>query len=178
MAKAKWAVDVAHSSIDFSVKHMMVSKVKGTFQKFDAAIEADPEDLTTANISFWVDVASIDTRNPDREGHLKSGDFFDVENHPELTFNATKIEKTGDGKYDVTGDLTIRGTTKPITFAVTYEGSGKDPMSGDEVAGFSGAATLNRKDFGLVWNVALETGGVLVGDQVKISIELEAHKQN
>jgi polyisoprenoid-binding protein YceI len=176
MAKTRWNVDAAHSSLDFSVRHMMVSRVKGTFHSFEASVEADPEDLTTADIFFSVDVASIDTRNEDRDKHLKSADFFDVENYPKMTFKSTNIVKTGEREYDVTGDLTIRGVTRPVTFSVTYEGQGKNPW-GAQVAGFSGEGKINRNDFGLTWNSPLETGGVLVGEEVKISIEIEATKE-
>jgi len=177
MAKTTWNVDVAHSSIEFVVRHMMISRAKGVFNVYDAKIEADPEDLTDATIEFSVDVNSIDTRQQDRDDHLRSADFFDVENHPHMTFQAIDIKKKSKNNYDVTGDLTIRGTTKPVTFDMTFEGQSKDPMSGNEVAGFSGSAKLNRKDFGLTWNTTLETGGVLVGDEVKINLELELHKQ-
>lgn len=176
MAKAKWAVDTTHSSIDFSIRHMMIAKVKGSFNRFEASIEADPEDLTTADISFSVDVASVDTRNDDRDAHLRSADFFDVENHPKMTFKATKIERLGEGVYEVTGDLTIRGVTRSETFAVTFEGAGKDPW-GNHKAGFSAEGTIKRSDYGLTWNAALETGGVLVGDDVKIHLEIEAVEQ-
>jgi polyisoprenoid-binding protein YceI len=176
MALDKWVVDTAHSSLDFSVRHMMVSKVKGTFHQFEASIEADPENLTTANIEFTIDVASIDTRNEDRDKHLLSADFFDVENHPKITFKSTKIVKKSDGEYEVTGDLTMHGVTRPETFLVTYEGQGKDPW-GNVKVGFSGHGTINRQEYGLKWNAALETGGVLVGDQVQVTIEIEASKQ-
>ncbi|MHB1681680.1 MAG: YceI family protein [Bacilli bacterium] len=176
MSKQKWAVDAAHSSIDFSIKHMMVAKVKGSFHTFDAVIDADPEDLTTASIEFSVDVASIDTRNGDRDTHLRSADFFDVENHPKMTFKSTKIVKKSEGEYDVTGDLSIRGVTRPESFLVTYEGQGKDPW-GNEKAGFSGHGAISRSDYGLTYNSVLETGGVLIGDQIQISIEIEAGKQ-
>ena len=175
MAKTKWAIDTAHSSVDFSVRHMMIANVKGSFQSFDASVAADPADLTTAEISFTVDVNSIDTRNADRDNHLRSADFFDVENNPQITFTSTSITKTDEGEYDVTGDLTIRGVTKPETFAVVYEGTGKDPW-GNEKVGFSGAGSINRADYGLTWNAALETGGVLVGDKIKISFEIQATK--
>jgi polyisoprenoid-binding protein YceI len=176
VAKHKWAVDPAHSSIDFSIKHMVIAKVKGTFHNFEAKIEADPEDLTTADIEFSVDVASIDTRNADRDNHLRSADFFEVEKYPKMTFKATRITRKSEGEYEVTGDLTIRGVTRPETFLVTYEGQGKDPWGGER-AGFSAHGTINRSDYGLTWNAALETGGVLVGDQVQISLEIEATKQ-
>ena len=177
MTKAKWVVDPVHSNVDFSVKHMMISRVKGTFHQFDATIEADPTDLTTANIEFTVDLSSIDTRNKDRDGHLLSADFFDVEKHPKMTFKATKIVKKDEGDYEVTGELTIRGTTREETFDVEFEGVAKDPMTGAEKAGFSAEGKIKRSDYGLTWNAALETGGVLVGDEVKISIHIEASKQ-
>ena len=175
MVKTKWALDPAHSSVDFSVRHMMIANVKGTFNSFNATIDADPTDLTTANIEFSVDTASVDTRNKDRDAHLVSADFFDVENHPNMTFKSSNIEKTDEGEYNVTGDLTLRGVTKQETFAVTFEGQGKDPW-GNEKAGFSASGTVNRSDYGLVWNAALETGGVLVGDKVKINLQIQAAK--
>lgn len=174
MAKQKWNVDVTHSGIDFSVKHMMFATVKGAFHKFDAQIEADPTDLTTADIAFTVDLASVDTRNEDRDNHLRSADFFDVENHPTMTFKSTSIAKTDENEYDVTGELTLNGVTNTETFSVTFEGQGKNPW-GVEVAGFSGEGKIKRSDYGLTWNAALETGGVLVGDQIKISLEIEAN---
>ncbi|RDU36849.1 hypothetical protein DRW41_09085 [Neobacillus piezotolerans] len=175
MTKAKWAIDPAHSSVDFSVRHMMIANVKGSFQAFDASVEADPNDLTNAEISFAIDAASIDTHNADRDNHLRSADFFDAENNPKITFASTNIVKTDEGEYDVTGDLTIRGVTRPETFSVVYEGSGKDPW-GNEKVGFSGTGSINRADYGLTWNAALETGGVLVGDKIKITFEIQASK--
>ncbi|TCP28967.1 polyisoprenoid-binding protein YceI [Scopulibacillus darangshiensis] len=177
MAKSKWAVDSAHSSIDFSVKHMMVAKVKGSFNSFEGSAEADTDDLTTADVAFNIDVNSIDTRNADRDAHLKASDFFDVENYPTITFKSTDITKKGANEYDMTGDLTLHGTTRPETFALTFEGEVKDPMSGKEKAGFSGETKIKRSDFGLTWNAALETGGVMLGDEIKISIEIEATKE-
>ncbi|MCL6627196.1 MAG: YceI family protein [Alicyclobacillus shizuokensis] len=176
MALDRWTVDVDHSSIDFSVRHMMVSKVKGTFQRFSAEIQADPDDLTTASVRFEIAVNSVDTRNQARDKHLVSADFFDAENHPKITFQSTRIVKKSEGEYEVTGDLTIRGVTRPETFLVTYEGQGKDPWGNIKV-GFSGHGTINREEYGLKWNAALETGGVLVGNDVQVSIELEASKQ-
>ena len=175
MTKTKWALDASHSSVDFSVRHMMIANVKGTFNKFNATIDADPTDLTTASIEFSVDTASVDTRNQDRDGHLVSADFFDAANHPTMTFRSTKIEKTDDGEYNVTGYLTLRGVSKPETFAVTFEGQGKDPW-GNEKVGFSAEGTINRSEYGLVWNAALETGGVLVADKVKINLQIQAAK--
>lgn len=176
MTKQNWNVDAAHSSLEFVVKHMMISKAKGVFNEFEAVIEANPDNLEDAKIEFNVDINSVDTRKKDRDDHLRSADFFDVENHPKMTFVATDIKKKSDNNYDVTGDLTIRGTKKPVTFDIDYEGSGKDPW-GNEVAGFSGSTKINRKEFGLTWNTALETGGVMVADEVKINVEIEAVKQ-
>lgn len=175
MAKSKWAVDPAHSSIDFAIRHMMVSKVKGTFHTFEANIDADPEDLTAATVEFSIDVNSVDTRNQDRDNHLRSADFFDVENHPKMTFKSTQFTKKSPGEYEVTGDLTIRGTTCPETFIVSYEGSGKDPW-GNEKVGFEAHGSISRSEYGLTWNAALETGGVLVADQVQISLDIQASK--
>jgi polyisoprenoid-binding protein YceI len=176
MSKVKWSVDPSHSSLDFSIRHMMIAKVKGTFHTFDVAVEADPADLTTADILVSVDLSSIDTRNTDRDAHLRSADFFDVENSPKMTFQSTKITKTGDGEYNVTGDLTLHGVTKSETLSVSFEGAGKDPW-GNEKVGFSGQGSIKRSDFGLTYNAALETGGVLIADEVKISLEIEAVKQ-
>ncbi|GAA0326218.1 YceI family protein [Oceanobacillus oncorhynchi subsp. oncorhynchi] len=175
MAKVNWNLDIAHSEVGFSVKHMMISKAKGTFDNFDAKIVADAEDLTDAEIELNIDVESINTRNKDRDDHLRSADFFDAENYPKITFVATDIKKSGNN-YEVTGDLTLKGTTKPVTLDVVFEGQSKDPMSGSIVAGFSGSTSINRKEFGLTWNASLETGGVLVGEEVKINFELELQK--
>ncbi|MDN7246596.1 YceI family protein [Planococcus shenhongbingii] len=169
----KWTIDAAHSEIGFSVKHMMISKVKGSFTSFDATVEANEEDLNGALIDFKIDVASINTNNTDRDNHLRSADFFDAETYPEITFNANEITKKGD-EYELTGDLTIKGITRPATFEVEYGGKGTNPW-GVEVVAFSAEGKVNRKDFGLTWNQALETGGVMVGEDIKISLELEAN---
>jgi polyisoprenoid-binding protein YceI len=175
MTKTKWAIDTDHSSVDFSIRHMMIANVKGTFHNFSAVVEADVTDLTNATIDFKVELSSIDTRNKDRDAHLVSADFFDAEKFPEMTFRSTDIKKNGEGEYDVIGELTIHGVTKPETFMVTFEGQGKDPW-GNEKVGFSAQGTINRADYGLTWNSALETGGVLVGDKVKVSLQIEASK--
>ncbi len=169
---SKYNLDAAHSSIDFSVKHMMVSKVKGSFTSFTAELDGAADDLKGAAISFNIDVNSITTNNEDRDNHLRSEDFFDTANFPSIHFVATSIESTDVGEYAVTGDLTIKDVTKPVTFEVEYGGKGKNPW-GQEVVAFSAKAKINRKDFGLVWNQALETGGVLVGEDIKINVELE-----
>jgi polyisoprenoid-binding protein YceI len=173
MTISKWALDPAHSSIDFSVRHMMIAKVKGSFNNFTATIEADPTDLTTANVEFNVDLASVDTRNEDRDNHLRSADFFDVENHPNMTFTSTSIVKKDEGEYELTGDLTLHGVTRSETFTVTYEGTGKDPW-GNEKVGFNAEGKIKRSEYGLTWNAALETGGVLVGDEIKVALEIQA----
>lgn len=177
MTISQWALDNAHSNVDFSLRHMMVSKVKGSFNNFSANIEANPNDLTTASLNFTIDVASIDTRQADRDNHLRSADFFDVEQFPNLVFTSTSIEKTGNDKYAVTGDVSLHGVTKPETFTVTFEGVAKDPMSGAEKAGFSVEGAIKRSEYGLTWNAALETGGVLVGDDVKVSMEIQVAKE-
>lgn len=171
---SKWVVDKAHSAIGFEVKHMMVSKVRGHFDSYTAEIEAaDPTDLTTASITFKFDVASITTNENDRDTHLKSGDFFDAATFPAIDFKSTKIEKDGDD-YKVTGDLTIKDVTKPVTFDVEFGGKGTNPW-GVEVYGYEAEAKINREEFGLTWNAALETGGILVGRDVKIKVELEVN---
>lgn len=167
-----WTVDHSHSSIGFSVKHMMVSKVKGTFEEYTATVEvADLTDLTNANISFVIQAASINTKVADRDDHLRSADFFDIENYPEIKFQSKNIVKDGDD-YKITGDLTIKDVTKSITFDVEYNGKALNPW-GVEVYGFEGSTKLNREEFGLTWNAALETGGILVGKDIKIELELE-----
>ncbi|TWT24657.1 YceI family protein [Planomicrobium sp. CPCC 101110] len=169
----KWTVDAAHSEVGFSVKHMMISKVKGSFGAYDATVEANEENLQGALIDFKIDVASINTNNADRDGHLRSADFFDAEQFPYITFKANDIVKKGD-EYELTGDLTIKGITRPATFEVEYGGKGTNPW-GVEVVAFNAEGKVNRKDFGLTWNQALETGGVLVGEDIKISLDLQAN---
>jgi polyisoprenoid-binding protein YceI len=154
----------------------MIAKVKGSFNSFEALIEADPEDLTTANILFTIDLSSIDTRNADRDNHLRTGDFFDIEQYPKMTFQSNSITKKDDSEYNVSGNLTLHGVTRSETFIVSFEGAGKDPWGNDKV-GFSGNGSLKRSDYGLTYNAALETGGVLIGDEVKVFIEIEAAKQ-
>lgn len=171
---AKWVLDQSHSSVGFEVKHMMVSKVKGQFDSYTADVEAeDLTDLTTATIAFKFDVTSINTKNEDRDNHLVSADFFDVENYPSIDFKSTSITKDGDD-YKVTGDLLIKDVTKPVTFNVEFGGKGVNPW-GVEVYGFEAEAKINREEFGLTWNAALETGGVLVGKDIKIKVELEVN---
>lgn len=171
-----WKADPGHSVVEFSVKHLMITTVRGRFKEFDITLTGEPEDLTNASVDVSIDAASIDTHQPDRDAHLKSADLFDVANHPKITFKSTKIVKTGDNEYDVTGDLTIRGTTRPVTLKVQYEGSGKDPWGGYR-ASFSATGKIDRTAFGVSWNAPLETGGVLVSNEVKLNFEIQLVRQ-
>lgn len=170
--KKTWTVDPAHSEIGFSVKHMMFTKVTGTFDQFSATIVAD-EDFKNAAIEGKIETASINTRNADRDGHLKSADFFDVEQFPSITFNAN-TEALSSGK--IQGEFSLHGITKPVELEIDFHGAGKDPW-GNMKAGFSFTTKINRKDFGLTWNAALETGGVLVGEDVQIRGEIQLAQQ-
>jgi polyisoprenoid-binding protein YceI len=167
-----WKIDPSHSLIEFSVKHMMITKVRGQFTSFDGAVTVDPTSLPASKVEGSIDVASIDTGEEQRDNHLRSADFFDVENYPQMTFRSTRIEAMGGDEYKVYGDMTIKDVRREVVFEVSNEGQGQDPWGGQRW-GISATARLNRKDFGLTWNVALETGGWLVGDEVKITIELQ-----
>ncbi len=171
-----WSIDPAHSVVGFSVRHMMVSRVRGRFGKFEGTFNLDEEHPERSSVEFTVYVDSIDTGVPARDEHLRSADFFDAANFPTITFRSTAVKRVGPNAYRVKGDLTIRGTTRPVELEVTDEGRNKDPW-GNLRWGFSARTAINRKDFGLTWNVPLEAGGWLVGDQVNIEIELEAVKQ-
>ncbi len=175
MATNSWDIDVTHSALHFWVRHMVISKVHGRFAKWAGTIALDEQDPARSSVDVRIDAASIDTQVADRDAHLRSKDFLDVEAHPEITFRSKRIERGGAG-YLVTGDLTIRGTTREVTLDADFAGVAKDPW-GNQRAGFSAKAALDRRDFGLVWNAALETGGVLVGEKVEIAIELEAVKR-
>jgi polyisoprenoid-binding protein YceI len=171
---ANWTFDPTHSGIHFSVRHLMISKVRGSFNKWTGTFEYDEKDPSKSKISVSIDVNSIDTKEAQRDGHLKSPDFFEAEKFPEITFKSTSIAKDGDD-FKLAGDLTIHGVTKPVELKVESHGQGKDPW-GNERAGFSVKATISRKEFGLQWNQALETGGVVVGDKVEIEADIEAIK--
>jgi len=171
-----WAIDGAHSSIGFTVRHMVVSKVRGRFTRWTGTIAMDERDPTRAAVEIAIEPASVDTGVEQRDNHLRSPDFFDVERHPAMTFRSTRIERVRDGEYRVTGDLTMHGVTRPVALDVEFAGSAKDPWGGVR-AGFSARASLDRKDFGLTYNQLLETGGVLVGERVDLDIEVEAVKQ-
>jgi polyisoprenoid-binding protein YceI len=174
--RTKWALDPTHSELVFKVRHMMITNVKGEFRKFDAGISADGDDFAKSSIDVTIDAASIFTNEDQRDGHLKSADFFDVENHPTLTLKGTSFRKVGEDEYKLTGILTIKAVSKEVELDVEFGGINKDPW-GNEKAGFSLEGKINRKDFGLNWNAALETGGVLVSDEVKISAEVQFVKQ-
>ena len=174
-AATAWKIDAAHSTVEFAVKHMMFTTVKGRFTDVTGTVEFDEADPTDGRADITIAAASIDTREAQRDAHLKSADFFDVQQYPTLTFRSTKIEGTAK-RFALTGDLTIRGVTRPVTLDVTYEGTGKDPW-GVERFGYAATGKVNRKDFGLTWNAALETGGVLVADDVKITLDLQLIRQ-
>jgi polyisoprenoid-binding protein YceI len=175
MATQRWDIDVTHSGIHFAVRHMVISKVHGRFARWSGALALDPQDLTRSSVEVHIEAGSIDTQVADRDTHLRSPDFLDVAKYPEILFRSKRVDKAGSG-YRVLGDLTLHGVTREVTLEAEFAGTGKDPW-GNERAGFSAKAALDRKEFGLVWNAALETGGVLVGEKVEIAIELEAVKQ-
>ncbi len=170
-----WNIDAAHSGINFSIRHMVVSKVRGRFAKYSGTVDLDDGDLTRSFVDVTIDAASIDTGTPQRDAHLRGPDFFDVEKFPELRFQSTRIESVARDRYRVVGDLTIRDVTREVSLDVEYGGRAKDPW-GNERIGFIATATLDRKDFGLRWNQLLEAGGVLVGDRVDIDLEVQAVK--
>jgi polyisoprenoid-binding protein YceI len=170
-----WKIDASHSHIEFAVKHLMITTVKGRFSDVEGEIVIAPGNPSASSVNATIKTASIDTRTGQRDDHLRSVDFLHAENFPEITFTSTRI--TGDAdEFKVTGNLTIRGTTKEVTLDATNEGSGKDPWGGERI-GFSAKTKIDRRDFGLTWNQVIEAGGVAVGNEVKISIEIEAVKQ-
>ncbi len=170
--KTKWALDPTHSELAFKVRHMMITNVKGEFRKFDGSLLTEGLDFTKSSIDVTIDASSIFTNEDKRDDHLKSGDFFDVENYPTLLFQGKSFKKLYDDEYKLKGVLTIKGVSKEIELDVEFGGINKDPW-GNEKAGFSVEGKINRKDFGLNWNAALETGGVLVSEEVKISAEVQ-----
>jgi polyisoprenoid-binding protein YceI len=176
MALGTWNIDPSHSTIAFSVRHMVVSKTRGRFNKWSGKLRFDAENPAASLVEVDIDPASLDTGDAQRDAHLRSPDFFDVEKHPTASFRSSKVEVAGEDRYRVTGNLTVHGITQPVVLDVTYEGSGKDPWGGER-AGFSATTTIDRKHFGLEWNKALETGGLLVGEKVELNLEIEAVKQ-
>lgn len=171
-----WQIDPAHSEVTFAVKHMMISTVRGKFSRFTGTVEADEQNPTGAQVTVQIEAASLDTGNEQRDGHLRSPDFFDAEHFPHLTFKSTRVEQIDDSNLRLYGDLTIRDVAKPVVLEVEYAGQAKSPW-GVVSAGFSAHTKINRKEWGLNWNVALETGGWLVSDEIRISIEVELMKQ-
>lgn len=169
-----WNVDAAHSNVGFSVRHMMISNVKGNFTDIEGTVEGDPNNLADAKINFKINVDSIDSNNEDRDNHLRSEDFFEVETYPDIIFTSTNIVETKENEFDVIGDLTVKDHTKETTFKLTKTGEAQNPW-GVNVVAFEGDTTISRKEFGLTWNELLETGGVMVGDDIKINLEVQVN---
>ncbi|MFZ5624264.1 MAG: YceI family protein [Gemmatimonadota bacterium] len=176
MTTTVWQLDPSHCTVEFAVRHLMISTVRGRFGDVKGTVTTEGDDFRTAQVDVTIGVASIDTREPQRDDHLRSADFFDVAKYPTITFKSRRVEGPEKGPFRVVGDLTMHGVTREVVLDVTLEGAGKDPW-GNYRAGFSAKTTLNRKDFGLAWNQLLEAGGVVVGDEVKVSIDAELVKQ-
>jgi polyisoprenoid-binding protein YceI len=173
MTTTAFTVDTSHSDVAFTVRHMVFAKVKGHFTKWTAELAYDSNDPTQSSLAVDIDVASVDTRESQRDGHLRSADFFDAEKYPKITYKSRRIDRAGENKFRVIGDLTLHGVTRETVLEVEQLGAGKDPW-GNERLGFEAHANINRTDFGLKWNQALETGGLLVGENVEIEINVEA----
>jgi polyisoprenoid-binding protein YceI len=173
---SKWAIDPSHSEISFKVKHLVVTTLTGKFETFEGGLETANEDFSDANISFTADVASINTGNADRDGHLKSDDFFNAEAFPKVTFTSTSFTKTGDDEYKLAGNITLRDVTKPIELTVEYGGTATDPW-GNVKAGFEINGKIKRKEFGLKWDALTEAGGAVVSDEVKLHLNVQLVKQ-
>lgn len=171
-----WQIDSAHSEIQFKVRHMMVSWGRGSFEKFSGTINIDEQNPENSTVDIQIDANSVSTRQADRDAHLRSPDFFDAPNYPYVTFKSTNVKQTSPNTAKVTGDLTIRGTTKPVTLDVSYEGQHKSPFGPFIAAGFNAETVISRKEWGLTWNGLIEGGGVLVSDEVHITIDLELNK--
>lgn len=172
----QYSLDPAHTRIGFVARHAMVTKVRGAFNEFEGTGFLDGTDPAKSTVSVTIKAASIDTRNEQRDGHLRSNDFLDMENHPEITFVSTSAAELDESTFQLSGDLTIRGVTRPVTIDFQYEGAAVDPF-GNQRVGFEGSIAISRKDFGITWNAALETGGVLVSDKVVLEFELSAIKK-
>jgi polyisoprenoid-binding protein YceI len=170
-----WAIDASHTRIGFVARHAMVTKVRGAFNEFEGSAAVDAEDFTESTAALTIKAASIDTRNEQRDGHLRSNDFLAMDEFPEITFVSTGVTQTGPTGLELTGDLTIKGVTRAVTVPFEFEGLATDPF-GNQRAGFEGAVTINRKDYGITWNAALETGGVLVSDKIVLEFEVSAIK--
>jgi polyisoprenoid-binding protein YceI len=176
-AATTWALDPAHTSVEFAIRHLMITTVRGRFSDIKGVVTSDDDDPARGSVDVTIGIGSIDTREPQRDAHLKSGDFFDVEQFPTLTFRSTRITNVGADRFKLLGDLTIHGVTREVVLDVTAEGRARDPWGGER-AGFSATTKIKRSDFGLTWNQLVEAGGVAVGDEVKISIDAELVKAN
>ena len=176
MANESWQVDGAHSAVSLTVRHMVISKVRGRFTRWSAKLALDTADLARSAVEVEIEAATIDTGVADRDAHLRSPDFLDAQKYPSLRYRSRRVEALSKDRLRVVGDLTIRDVTREVVLEVEYGGQGKDPW-GNQRVGFTATASLNRKDFGLTWNQALETGGVLVADRVDVEIELQAIRQ-
>jgi polyisoprenoid-binding protein YceI len=174
-AQGSWEIDSAHTEVGFEVKHLMISKVRGRFAGVTGTLVLDESDPSRSSVRVEIDAASVDTRNEQRDQHLRSADFFDVERFPSLVFEGRQVERVGADRYRVAGDLTIRDVTREVVLEVTDEGRGTDPWGGERAA-FSASTTVDRRDFGLTWNQALETGGVLVSNDIRIVLDVQLTK--
>ena len=170
-----WTIDPSHTRIGFVARHAMVTKVRGAFNEVEGTAVVDADDVARSSATVAIKAASIDTRNAQRDEHLRSNDFLAMDEHPEITFVSTEVTPTGPTSLDVTGDLTVRGVTRPVTVPFEFEGAATDPF-GNLRAGFEGSVAINRKDYGITWNAALEAGGVLVSDKVTLEFEVSANK--
>jgi polyisoprenoid-binding protein YceI len=177
MALEQWQIDTARSAVGFTVRHMVISKVHGRFTRWSGTLELDLDNLSTSKVSSILEASSIETRDALRDDYLRSADFLDPEKHPHLEFRSTRIEKVGAKKYEIRGDLTIRGVTREVVLDTMFGGLRNDPRGG-KLARFEATTKIDRKDFGLVWSTALEAGGILVGDNVDIALEIEARKSD
>ena len=171
-----WEIDPVHSNLGFSVRHLVISRVHGRFARWSGSLTLDDARPEHSKVEVRIEAASIETHEPQRDAHLRSADFFDTDKHPAIEFRSTRVEKAGEQRFQVAGDLTIAGVTRPVLLEVEPLGRAKDPWGGER-AGFSARTAIDRRDFGLVWNQALDTGGVVVGEKVEIAIEIEAVKQ-
>lgn len=176
MTTTKWVIDPTHSEIGFKIKHLMITNVSGKFETFEAEVQTEGDDFTTAQIEAKIRTASINTNNIQRDEHLRNSDFFEVDQHPEILFSSTKVEKVDDENFVVYGNLSLKGIVKPVKLNVEYSGATKDPW-GNQKAGFVISGKINRSDFGLNFNAALETGGLVLGEEVKINSEVQLIKQ-
>ncbi|MCG9910211.1 MAG: YceI family protein [Flavobacteriales bacterium] len=176
MSKATWVIDPTHSNIGFKVKHLMISTVSGEFTKYAGTVTTEGDSFSGASVEFSAEVDSITTQNEQRDGHLKSADFFDAANHPSLTFKSTSFKKEDDDEFEMTGDLTLRGITRSVKLEVEFAGIVQDPY-GNTKAGFSLKGKINRKDFGLTWSAVTEAGSIVVSDEIKLAMEVQLVKQ-